>query len=72
MSKNFIDMVIGNFLGNAHISRTGLDKAYITFEQTKKKVEYINYLICTKLFTTENLVSTIYHRKFSFRRNKKI
>lgn len=61
MSKNFIDMVIGNFLGNAHISRTGLDKAYITFEQTKKKVEYINYLH-----------KTIYHRKFSFRRNKKI
>ena len=55
MSKFFIDMVIGNLLGDAHISRTGLDKAYITFEQTKKKVEYINYL--HKLSTTENLVS---------------
>lgn len=38
------DMLIGVLLGDAHIGRTGLDKAYITFEQSKKKLEYISYL----------------------------
>jgi hypothetical protein len=44
MNKAFKDMLIGVLLGDAHIGRTGLDKAYITFEQSKKKLEYISYL----------------------------
>lgn len=37
-------MLIGVILGDAHIKRTGLNKAYITFEQYSKKLDYINYL----------------------------
>lgn len=44
MNKAFRDMLIGVLLGDAHIGRTGIDKAYITFEQSKKKIEYITYL----------------------------
>jgi hypothetical protein len=28
------DMLVGVILGDAHIRKTGLDKAYITFEQS--------------------------------------
>jgi len=31
-------------LGDAHIGRSGLDKAFISFEQSKSKIEYLNYL----------------------------
>jgi len=44
MNKAFRDMLIGVLLGDAHIGRTGLDKAYISFEQSKNKIEYITYL----------------------------
>lgn len=44
MKKLLKDMLIGNLLGDAHIGRTGLDKAYITFEQSSKKSEYLNHL----------------------------
>ena len=37
-------MFVGVLLGDAHIRKVGLDKAYITFEQSKDKVGYINYL----------------------------
>jgi len=37
-------MLIGAILGDAHIGRTGVDKAFISFEQSKKKIEYLNYL----------------------------
>ena len=37
-------MLIGVLLGDGHIRRSGLNKAYISFEQSSKKVEYINYL----------------------------
>ena len=37
-------MLVGNLLGDASIGRTGLNKAFITFEQSEKKSEYINYL----------------------------
>jgi hypothetical protein len=36
MSKTLRDMLIGVILGDAHIRKTGLDKAYITFEQSNK------------------------------------
>jgi len=37
-------MLVGVILGDAHIKRTGLDKAFISFEQSNKKIEYIKYL----------------------------
>ena len=47
MKKTLKDMIVGNLLGDAYIGRTGLDKAFITFEQSKKKSEYLNYLFET-------------------------
>lgn len=44
MKKTLKEMLIGVILGDAHIGRTGLDKAFITFEQSKKKAAYLNYL----------------------------
>lgn len=44
MNKTLKDMLIGVLLGDAHIRRTGLDKAFISFEQSSKKIDYINYL----------------------------
>jgi hypothetical protein len=44
MNKLFRDMLIGIILGDAHIGKTGLDKAFISFEQSKSKLEYFNYL----------------------------
>lgn len=44
MKKQLKDMLVGALLGDASIRRTGLDKAYITFEQSGKKSEYLNYL----------------------------
>lgn len=44
MNKTIKDMLIGVLLEDAHIWRTGLDKAFISFEQSSKKLEYIQYL----------------------------
>ena len=44
MNKTLKDMLIGVLLGDAHIGRTGLNKAFISFEQSNKKSEYLNYL----------------------------
>jgi hypothetical protein len=44
MNKTLKDMLIGVILGDAHVKRTGLDKAFISFEQSNKKIEYIKYL----------------------------
>ena len=43
------DFLVGTLLGDAHIRRTGLfkEKAYLTFELSSKKAEYINYLLET-------------------------
>nr|YP_010455136.1 hypothetical protein NYK79_mgp12 [Porodaedalea mongolica]UUA03978.1 hypothetical protein [Porodaedalea mongolica]WCF76747.1 hypothetical protein [Porodaedalea mongolica] len=57
MSKQFKDMLIGVLLGDAHIRRVGSSKAYITFEQSKAKAEYLNYL--HELNQEENLALDI-------------
>nr|YP_009517169.1 LAGLIDADG homing endonuclease [Blastosporella zonata]YP_009517204.1 LAGLIDADG homing endonuclease [Blastosporella zonata]AYE93108.1 LAGLIDADG homing endonuclease [Blastosporella zonata]AYE93109.1 LAGLIDADG homing endonuclease [Blastosporella zonata] len=44
MNKATIDMLIGTLLGDAHIGRTGLNKAFISFEQSSKKIDYIHFL----------------------------
>jgi hypothetical protein len=55
MNKSLREMLIGVILGDAHIGRTGLDSAFITFEQSKKKIEYLNFL--HKLTQDEGIVS---------------
>jgi len=44
LNKQIKDFLIGTLLGDAHIGRTGLNKAFISFEQSSKKIEYLNYL----------------------------
>jgi hypothetical protein len=47
VSKNIRDMLIGIILGDAHIKKVGLDKAFITFEQSSKKRPYFEYVYNT-------------------------
>jgi len=44
LNKQIKEFLIGTLLGDAHIGRTGLNKAFISFEQSSKKLEYLNYL----------------------------
>jgi hypothetical protein len=47
MSKTIKEIFTGMLLGDGHIrsaAGTGLNKAYITFEQSAKKPEYFNYV----------------------------
>ena len=44
MNRTLREMLVGVILGDAHLRRTGLDKAFISFEQSSKKFEYINFL----------------------------
>lgn len=44
MNKTLRDMLVGVILGDAHIKRTGSNKAFIAFGQSKNKSEYIEYL----------------------------
>lgn len=44
MNKIIKEMLIGNLLGDASIRRTTTGKAYITFEQSIKKSDYLNHL----------------------------
>ena len=39
--NTILEMLIGTLLGDAHIGRSGLNKAFINFEQSKQKIEYI-------------------------------
>jgi hypothetical protein len=44
MNKTLREILIGVILGDAHIGRTGLSKAFISFEQSSKKAEYLKHL----------------------------
>lgn len=44
MNKPIIEMLVGNLLGDASIKKTVSGKAYITFEQSIKKSDYLNHL----------------------------
>jgi LAGLIDADG DNA endonuclease family len=44
MTKSLKEMLVGAILGDAYIKRTGINKAFISFEQSSKKIEYLNYL----------------------------
>ena len=43
-NKHLKDFLVGTLLGDAHIGKTGLNKAFISFEHSSKKTEYLNYL----------------------------
>lgn len=44
MNKTLREMFVGLLLGDGHIRRSGLNKAYITFEQSSAKKEYIQHV----------------------------
>src|SRR5271163_3160425 len=44
MNKVLRETLIGAILGDAHICKTGLNKAFISFEQSSKKADYLNFL----------------------------
>jgi len=44
MNKIIKEMLTGVLLGDAHIGKVGVDKAFISFEQSKKKGDYLLYL----------------------------
>lgn len=44
MNKTVREIFIGMLLGDGHIRRSGASKAYISFEQSSKKTEYLNYV----------------------------
>lgn len=44
MNNSLKEIFVGMLLGDGHIRRSGLKKAYITFEQSAKKTDYFNYV----------------------------
>ena len=44
MNKTIREIFTGMLLGDGHIRRSGVNKAYITFEQSSKKTDYFNYV----------------------------
>lgn len=53
MKKTIRDMLIGSILGDAHIGRTGNNRAFLSFEQSIKKNDYLNHLY--NIINSENL-----------------
>lgn len=56
------EMLVGVLLGDAFIGRTGLDKAFISFEQSEKKIKYLKFLysICQEAgFELDNIKTYI-------------
>ena len=46
-------MLICTILGDAHLGRTGLNRAFLTFEQSAKKSDYLNHIY--NIINQENL-----------------
>jgi hypothetical protein len=44
MNKVLREILIGTILGDAQIRKTGLNKAFISFEQSSKISDYLNFL----------------------------
>jgi LAGLIDADG DNA endonuclease family len=44
MTNHIKDLLVGTLLGDGHIGRTGLRKAFIKFEQSMKKESYLRHL----------------------------
>lgn len=44
MKQNVREIFIGMLLGDGHIRRSGSNNAYIAFEQSAKKTEYLNFV----------------------------
>lgn len=53
--KNYLkDMIFGCLLGDAHLGRSGSDKAFLTFEQTIKHRDYVMHIY--ELLKSEGLM----------------
>ena len=57
MSKSIKELLVGILLGDGHIRRVGLNKAYFTFEQASQKADYINFVY--NAVKAENLVKDV-------------
>ena len=44
MNKSLREVLVGLLLGDGHIRRSGSNKAYITFEQSLKKKDYLQHV----------------------------
>jgi hypothetical protein len=44
MKNHISELLIGTLLGDASVRKTSFSKAYISFEQSKKKDKYFKYL----------------------------
>jgi hypothetical protein len=70
MNKLLKDMLVGTILGDSHVARVGTNKAFITFEQTIKKSDYLNYLHETVLKEGLNVGSITKYIRNDSRYNK--
>lgn len=70
MNKIAKEILIGLLLGDGHIRRSGVNKAYITFEQSLKKTEYFNHV--HELLRKEglNISDSKLYTRFDSRYNK--
>lgn len=70
MNKTIKEILTGILLGDGHIRRSGINKAYITFEQSSKKTEYFNYV--QELLRKEglNISDSKKYTRFDSRYNK--
>ena len=72
IKKSIKDMLIGTLLGDAHIGLSGLNKAFISFEQSKKKLAYLNYLHEILKKAEFNLKDPVTYSRIDQRYSKKI
>lgn len=54
VTKSLKDLLVGILLGDGHIRRVGVNKAYFTFEQSAQKADYFNHVYNS--VSAENLV----------------
>ena len=71
IKKSIKDMLIGTLLGDAHIGLSGFNKAFISFEQSKKKLAYLNYLYDILKKAEFNLKDPVTYSRIDPRYSKK-
>lgn len=64
-------MLIGTLLGDAHVGLSGLNKAFISFEQSKHKIDYLNFLHKTVKEAGFNLKDPVTYSRTDSRYSKK-
>ena len=70
MNKTMREIFVGMLLGDGHIRKSGLNKAYITFEQSSKKTDYLNYVKDILQKEGLNLSDSKTYSRFDSRYNK--